>query len=68
MEIPELALNKWIFRYGPLQHFAEILACVPVATIAMFFARLISYTSQHEFLGAEDNADVAILLPVMAKT
>ena len=32
----------------------------------MCFARLISSTSQHdEFVGAEGNADVAILFPVM---
>lgn len=68
MEIPELALNMLIFRYGPLQCLAEILVCVPVATLAMCFARLISCTSQHEFLGAEGNADVAVLLQVMALT
>lgn len=66
--MPGLALNKLIFRYGPLQGFAEILVCVLVATLAMCFTRLISCTPQHEFLGEEGNADVAIVLPVMAIT
>lgn len=66
VETPKLALNKLIFKYGSLQCLAEILVCVPVATLAMCFAGLISSTSQHdELVGAEGNADVAIPFLVM---
>lgn len=66
VEIPELALTKLIFKCGTLQCLSEILVCVPVAILAMCFARLISSTSQHdELVGAEGNADIATLLPVI---
>lgn len=49
-----------------MQCLAEILVCVPVATLAMCFSGLISFTSQHdELVGAEGDADVAIPFSVM---